>query len=361
MQHRIILAVLLVVTTLAAHAQHLVAEQPVVNCGKTGYRVPVTASFELKNKGSKRLVIDDVHPDCGCTNVSLSKKTLGAGEKCVVKLSYDARMLGHFEKSALVSYRGRQADGKQYAPVVLTMKGVVLTEVEDYSLAYPFTMGSLLTDKNVLEFDDVNKGDRPQQVINIVNNGDRLVQPNVQHLPSYLSATVTPAELLPGKSGKVVLTLNSQNIHDFGLTQASVHLASQLGEKVSPETELPVSVVLLPNLKNFEGKNKQYAPQMVLSDTIVKLGLIGGKRRKKAEILITNKGRIALEISSLQMFTGGLQLTLGQRTLQPGEQTKLKISGNLEQLKKARSKPRILMITNDPDHSKVVIPMSIAP
>ena len=357
MQKKLLFTLLLALGISTAQAQKLVCDHPTLNCGKTSYMVPITATFELQNKSSRRVFIEDVHPDCGCTKVNVSKTELGGGEKCTIKLSYDARMLGHFEKTAAVTYRGRQSEAA--APVFLKMKGVVLTELTDYSGTYPYAMGDLLADKNVLEFDDVNKGDHPQQIINVVNNGDRLMQPNIQHLPSYLEAESVPTELLPGKSGKIVLTLNSESIHDFGLTQTTVHLASQLGEIVSSETEVPVSVVLLPDLTNFEGKNKQYAPKMTLSTDSLILGLVDGKLRKKGELTITNSGRVDLDISSIQMFTGGLRLTLGKRILQPGEQTKLKITANLAQLKKARSKPRVLMITNDPDASKVVIPIIV--
>jgi hypothetical protein len=80
-----------------------------------------------------------------------------------------------------------------------------------------------------------------------------------------------------------------------------------------------------------------------------------GKAKRKAEIQISNIGRTPLNISSLQMFTTGLEISLGKRTLQTGESTKLKITAERDELKKARTKPRILMITNDPDKSKVVI------
>jgi hypothetical protein len=87
--------------------------------------------------------------------------------------------------------------------------------------------------------------------------------------------------------------------------------------------------------------------------------MIGGKNRKKAELTLTNKGRTVLEISSLQMFTEGLTLTLDKRKLEPGQRARLKVVGNLDLLKKARQKPRILMITNDPDQAKVVIPIYV--
>ena len=339
-------------------AQRLTAVKNIIDCGHTGYLVPTSATFELKNTGTKRIIIEDVKADCGCTKVDLSKKELNVGETCNVKLIYDARMLGHFQKQASIVYRSVSGNERQ-VPLYLTMKGVVLAEIVDYSGTYPFTMGELLADKNVLEFDDVNRGDTPQLEINILNNSGKTMVPNIQHLPSYLTAVSTPEQLMPGHAGKVVLTLESKHIHDFGLTQTSVYLASHLGDKVTPENELPISVVLLPDLKSFEGTNKQYAPRMELSESSLELGMVNGKLRKKTELILKNNGRTALNISSIQMFTSGLQVTLGKRTLEAGEQTKLKVVGDLEQLKTVRTKPRLLMITNDPDHSKVVIPINI--
>lgn len=84
-----------------------------------------------------------------------------------------------------------------------------------------------------------------------------------------------------------------------------------------------------------------------------------GKSKRKDEIQISNTGRTPLTISSLQMFTGGLKISLGKSTLQTGESTKLKITAYRDQLVKTRTKPRILMITNDPDKSKVVIPINV--
>ncbi len=336
-----------------AVAQKLFIQQQTIECGKTGYMVPATATFELKNKGLKKLVIREVHPDCGCTRVQLSKKELGAGDKATLKLTYDARQLGHYVKQAVIYTNASEQ------PVYLRMKGIVLAELKDYSGTYPFAMGELLADKNVLEFDNVNRGDQPQQEINILNNSERTMTPNVQHLPSYLSAVVTPEKLLPGRAGKVVVTLNSEQIHDFGLTQTSVFLASNLGEKVSSDNELPVSTVLLPDLKNYEGSLRQFAARMELSDTLIVLGKVAGKIQKKATITLTNRGRQPLKISSLQMFTAGMKLTLDKRELQPGEQAKLKVVANRDVLLKARSKPRVLMITNDPDHAKVVITIQV--
>ena len=333
---------------LTASAQRLTVASQTVNAGRTGYQQPITATFELRNKSRRKLVIESVKPDCGCTAVEYPKE-VGAGDKFTIRMTYDAKMLGHFQKSALVTSNGT---GK---PVALTMKGVVLPELVDYSGTYPLAMGDMLLDKNELEYDDVYKGDTPKHEIHILNNGEQTMHPVVMHLPSYLSATVKPEELAPGKSGTISITLNSDKIRDFGLTQTSVYLAQQIGEKVSQDNEIPVSTILLPHLQDYDEISKQIAPHLQMSATSVDFTSFDGKKKKTADLILYNTGKTTLKITSMQLFTSGLKVTLGKQTLEPGETTTMKITGYAEDLRKLRTKPRILMITNDPDMTKVVI------
>ena len=83
--------------------------------------------------------------------------------------------------------------------------------------------------------------------------------------------------------------------------------------------------------------------------------MTGKANKLRSEITIQNTGKTTLEISSLQMFTAGMQISLGKSKLAPTETTKLKIQIDSEELKKQKSRPRILMITNDPKKPKVMI------
>ena len=318
---------------LSATAQKLAVSKPVLECGRTGFKQPVTATFELKNKGHRRLLIESVKPDCGCTDVEFPKE-VGAGDKFTIKLTYDARQLGRFYKMAAIKSNGSNQ------PVYLTMKGIVVAELEDYTGNYAYKIEDLLLDKNELEFDDVNKGDAPVQEIHIMNDGADAMTPTVMHLPSYLSAKVVPEKLFPGKTGTISVTLNSEKLRDYGLTQSTVYIGRQLGEKVSEDNSMGVSIVLLPDMKSFDAANKANAPKLQISTT---------------DIDFTNFEGKSMQISSMQLFTRGLKVTLDQREIQPGQSTKIKITGIASELTKVRTRPRILMITNDPDHAKVVI------
>ena len=348
MKRKLTIATLLALAVTAG-AQRITVAKATVDCGKTGYEQPVTAVFELRNKGLKRLKIERVLPDCNCTRVEYPREEIGIGDRFTIRMTYDARTLGHFNKQAAVVSNGSKK------PLYLTMTGVVLTDLKDYSDSYPYDLGDFLVDKMDLEFDDVNQGERPVQEIGCMNNGTADMQPTVMHLPPYLTAVVEPEVLRPGKSGRITFTLQSDRLHDFGLTQSSVYLAKHLGEKVQRENEVPISVVLLPKPSTVA---LDEAPELAISTTDVEVDF-AGKSKKTVEVIVYNAGRSRLDISSLQMFTPGLRVTLGKRQLAAGETTKLKLTAYADALRTARSKPRVLMITNDPRKAKVVITVNV--
>ena len=348
MNRKNIILALLLLTAIPLSAQKLTIQKTVIDVGKTAYQQPVTAVFELRNKSHHKLKIEAVKPDCHCTTVTYPQREIGGHETFQITMTYDARQLGHFNKQAAVISNGSKK------PVYLCMKGVVLTEMQEFSATYPVQMGDLLLDKRELEFDDINRGDVQETEIHIYNNGGKAYYPNLMHLPSYLSATMTPKRLSPRQTGVMKVTLHSDKIHDYGLTQSSIYLAGNPGDKVDAEHEINVSAVLLPSFVGISQAQLQYAPKIQLSKEKVNI-VFDGKKKRSDVITITNTGRSELDISSLQLFTTGLTVSLGKSHLRPGEQTKLKITALREELQKVRVRPRILMITNDPTKPKVTI------
>lgn len=333
----------------AAHAQDLTSPQPLIDCGQVMFRRPVDVNFTLVNKSGHPLIIKKAYSSCGCSVISYPQKAIPAGDTIKVTATYDAKQMGHFEKRfALYPDNGT-------APIELTLRGVVVPEVKNYTGNYPKKIGSLLADNDVIEFDDVNKGERPVQRIHVMNNTTKAVQPVVMHLPGYLEARVSPTEIAPGHTGEITITLKSSFLRDFGLTQTSIYLGMFPGDKVAPEKEIPVSAVLLPDFNKLSDVQLDNAPQLQLSTTKLNLGAFGRKSKLKGEVLLQNIGKSTLNIRSLQMFTTGLQLSLNKTTLAPGEGCKLKITAYAKQLKAAKTQPRLLMITNDPNKPKVII------
>lgn len=342
MNRKTIISSLLLLATMPVAAQKLIAEKTTVNAGRTAWKQPITAVFEFRTKGSKKVRIEGVRPDCNCTIVDYPKGDLG--DKFQIRMTYDAKQLGHFDKQAAV-YTNASSE-----PFYIRMRGQVLEHYVDLSANYPVVMGDLRLNTNDLEFDNVNRGDQLVQQLNIYNNGEKPYHPNLMHLPPYLTAKVVPEELKPMETGTITINLNSSKVHSYGLTQTSIYLAGNPGDKVRNDHEITVSTILLPSFP----EHMQNPPKIEMSKEIVNVAFEG--KSKKTEVIdIMNSGRSELKITSLQMFTRGLKISLGKSRLQPGESTKLKITVMYNDLKKVRTRPRILMITNDPSKPKVTI------
>lgn len=335
--------------SMAANAQQMEAKQNVIDCGQILYGRPIDVTFDITNKTNRTITIDEVRTSCGCTTASYPTSAIGGGKSFKLTASYDARQMGHFEKQV-----GVYANSSR-EPLILTIRGVVVDEVVDFAGDYPITIGTLRADKQDIEFDDVNRGDRPSQKIHIFNPTSKTIEPQVMHLPNYLKAQVSPSTIAPNRSGVITLSLDSRLLREYGLSQTSVFLGAYPGDKVAGEKEITVSAVLLPDFRNITDQTREYAPRMVLSSKYLDLGSFEGKKKKKGEITITNNGRTNLDIQSLQMYSLGLEISLGSKTIAPGASTKLKITAIASQMKKLKAKPRVLMITNDPENAKVIL------
>ena len=339
---------------LPASAQKITTQHEVVDCGQVVFRKPVTAEFVLKNDGHKPLVINNVLKSCGCTEVDYPKTGIAAGESFVIKAVYDAKQMGTFTKQVCLY---TNADEE---PFILSMRGRVVGSVVDFAGSYDEMLGAIKSDAQEVEFDDVNRGDRPVQRIHIFNPTDEVMEPVVMHLPDYLHAFVSPSKVAPRHSAEISFVLDSKKLRDLGLNQTSVYLGERPGDKIAPEKEIVVSAVLLPGFDNMTPAKKALAPKMEMSTTDLNLGSFNGKKKLKGEILITNKGKSELDIRSMQMFTMGLQVNLKKSKILPGETVKMKVTAVAADLKKSRVRhPRILMITNDPDHAKVVVKINV--
>lgn len=349
MNKNIIVLSVLAALSAELRAQDIVAANDVVDCGQVEYSVPVTAEFELINNGKKSLRISEVQTSCGCMVADYPQQAIQSGEKFLVRVTFDSRQMGHFDKFADVCTEGSDT------PLMLRMKGVVVREVKDYSGDYPYQIGSLLADKNTLEFNDVNSGESPQLKIHIRNTGGETVEPVVMHLPDYLEADVSPSKIKSGRAGVVTITLDSRKLDNLGLTETKVFLGSKPGEKVDADKEINVSAVLLPTFQDMTDAELAMAPTIEVSEKELNLGAADGKKKLKGTIMIKNTGKSELRISNLQMFSSALSLSLNKSVLDPGEEAKLKVTANVERMKKSKSEPKVLMITNDPNNPKVKI------
>lgn len=326
-------------------AQRLTIAETTKDMGQILWKNATEATFEIKNAGSRRAHLRIV-PDCDCTGVSFDRKELSGGQTTRLTVTYNAKTLGHFAHQIAVYV------GDQKKPTWLTVKGDVRTDVKDYSKAYPVDLGNVRIDKSTLEFTDVNRNTLSVQELHIVNTTRQQYTPAVMHLPPYLRAVAVPEVLGPEESGIIRFTLDPKKLSSDGLTQSTVYVSRYPGDKVCDTTAVDVSAIVLPRINaDLRGHLEISSRQLDFVST--------GKKQQSETLILTNTGKDAVKITSLQMFTAGLQVTLSSRVIAPGEKAKLKISADVKKLKALRSRPRVLMITDDPQNQKVVITINV--
>lgn len=351
MKRSLFLIITLLSVTLTAVAQpRISSNKEKHNFGQIEWKRPVTVEYTITNTGNQPLVLTNVTTSCACSVADWTRTPIAPGEKGTVRASFDAKALGRFEKTV-----GIYSNADPHL-IYLKFAGEVVQEVKDFTQTHPYAIGQIRMDRNEFAFPDVYRGEQPTITFSIVNLSDRPYEPVLMHLPPYLKMEKEPAVLLKGKKGTVTLTLDTKQLTDLGLTQSSVYFSRFSGDKVSEESEIPVSAVLLPDFSGMTEQDKANAPAIRLSQTNLDLSALLVKKKKVThDIIITNAGKSPLRISKLQVFNSSVGVSLKKALLQPGESTKLKVTIHKGNVGNKKHHLRILMITNDPAQPKVEI------
>ena len=338
-----------VVLTAVAQAR-FTSNTEMYSFGQIEWKHPVTVQYTITNTGDQPLVLTEVEPDCACSVAQWTKTPIAPGAKGTVNVTFDAKALGHFQKSVAI-YSNAQPN-----LVYLKFNGEVVQEIKDFTKTHPYLIGQIRIDKNSLDFPDIQHGEQPVIHIGVVNLSDRPYEPVLMHLPPYLKMEAEPKVLLKGKKGTVKLTLDASQLNDYGLTQTSVYLSRFAGDKVSEDNEIPVSAILLPDFSRMTAKDSLDAPAIRISETNIDLSVPLIKKKKASyNILIANAGKTPLVISKLQVFNSSVGVSLKKTVLPPDGMTKLKVTIRKRDAGNKKHHLRILMITNDPLNPKVEI------
>lgn len=346
--NRLIFSIFLLLSAISSWGQaQLTSRVQTQNLGQIEWKVPVSIRYAITNTGDEPLVLTNVSTSCGCTTASWTRTPIAPGEEGFVNVEFDAALLGHFDKSVGI-YSNSNPE-----LVYLNFIGEVVKEISDFSKSHPYRIGDILLDKNEIEFMDVQKNEKYETVLSVVNLTNRPYRPILMHLPPYIQADMNPKVIQKGKKGEVKLTVNPDKLIDYGLIQSSFYLARFTGDKVSSENEIPLTIVSLPPLPD---KSTAQSPRVKLSTTELQVSEELAKRSKVSrKVFIKNEGKENLEILKVQVFNPAVSLKLNRTILGAGDEARLKVTISSKLLSKYRNPLRILVITNDPNNSKIII------
>jgi hypothetical protein len=106
-------------TTDNPNAPDMMFESEVIDYGTIEYNSSGDREFKFKNTGKEPLIIQSATGSCGCTVPTPPKDPVKPGETAVIKVHYDTKRVGNFEKTVTVVSNGKTPSK------VLKIKGVV--------------------------------------------------------------------------------------------------------------------------------------------------------------------------------------------------------------------------------------------
>lgn len=310
---------------------------------------PVTAEFKVTNTGDSYLVLTDVKASCACTAIEWPEKGISPGESASIKAVFDAKALGTFYKEVEIH------SNTSTEPKYLQMSGRVVANADEVTNTEGFdiVMGDVRLNKDTIFFDQVYKGTNPVDEILVLNTTRASFEPILMHVPNYLEVSCYPERIPAGRTGRIRIKLLTENLQEMGLTQTSIYFNRMFGDNVSPENEIPVSVVLLPDFSNLSTVSRGRIPKMKLSTTNLQI-YYNGKPKAKGEVMITNTGQQELKIGRLQVLSDAVSVSLPKKKVGVGQTIKMKVEVTKDRVKKNRGLG-ILMITNDPESAGQIV------
>lgn len=356
------IALLLLLAQLSTFIFHLstawaqprfVPDTDIKKVGEVEFQVPRQFSLGFTNKGDKPLLIKEVKASCGCLDVSFPKAPIAAGARGEIALTFDAKLLGSFYKEVEVLTNASDA------PAYIAIQGTVVTEVRDFSDEFPIDLGNVRLMTNTVEFEDVNRGDRPTAELRLLNTDRTAFRTELMHLPPYLSAEYIPEDIPAGKTGTIRLTLDSEKLNGLGLNQTSIYLSRYMGDKIGETNEILVSAILLPSFANMSEEALAKAPELAVSESSVEMEPVSGKKAVSRSIVLTNTGKSDLHIQQVQVFNKALSVKIADSIIRPGKSTKLKITVTARYLHKSKGRMRVLLITDAPRQAKQYINVEV--
>ena len=330
-----------------------VPDTDIKKVGEVEFQVPRHFSLGFTNKGDKPLIIKEVKASCGCLDVAFPKGPIAAGSRGEISLTFDAKLLGSFYKEVEVL---TNASDK---PSYVAIQGTVVTEVHDYSDEFPIDLGNVRLVTNIVEFEDVNRGDQPTAELRLLNADRTAFRPELMHLPPYLSADYLPEDIPAGKAGTIRLTLDSEKLSSLGLNQTSIYLSRYMGDKIGDTNEILVSAILLPSFADMSDEALAEAPELSISESSIDMGAFNGKKALSRTIMLTNTGKSDLHIHAVQVFNKAISVRIADRTIRPGKSAKLKVSVAARYLGKSKGRMRVLLITDAPRQAKQYINVEV--
>ncbi len=302
----------------------------------------VKAIFSIRNTGPTPLLIYNAEPSCGCTLGDWTRDPIAPGDSGTVTAIFNPKnLVGIIDKTV-----GVYTNAHFSKVIVLELRGEVIPRDKTMDDVFPYRVGNLMFDKEMIELGDVLHNKKDSAFIVMYNDGQYPIKiNNISNLPKGYSIRAEKNTVAPSEEVRLYVTLDGSQLKEFGSFNKTFRLITD-----DPEySEKPL--FMLGNLKYNFGhltkKELKKAPKFSIDRKENDFGIQASGSFVNTQFVVTNTGKADLVILSLRAQCHCTDPSIAKTILKKGESTTLSVKFDLLGNAGNFQKP-ISIYTNDP-------------
>ena len=302
----------------------------------------VKAEFIVKNTGKSNLIILNVQPSCGCTAGEWTKDSIAPGKTGIVTAIFDPKnMVGIIDKTV-----GVYTNAMYASVVVLELRGEVVPRDKSMSDIFPYRLGNLMFDKEMVELGDVLHDQNDSAYVVVYNDGQYPVKiNNITGLPDGFRVRLEKNSIEPGEETRLYASINANTISDLGPFNKAFKLITDDPE--FSEKTLYLFGHIKYNFGNLSKKDLKEAPKFSVNKMEQDFGEQQVGSFVNTTFTISNKGKNDLKILAVKGQCSCTETTIDKTTVIKGESAVLSVKFDL--VGHAGVTQKIITVyTNDP-------------
>jgi len=309
----------------------------------------VKAIYTFKNTGNADLLIIKAEPSCGCTVGEWTKEAIAPGKTGTVTAIFDPKnMVGIIDKSI-----GVYTNAVYASIIVLEMRGEVLPRDKTMDDIFPYRVGNLMFDKELVELGDVPHNKFDSAYVVMFNDGQYPIKiNNISPLPDGYRIRPAKYVIEPNEEVRLYASVDGNKLNDFGPFNKNFRLYTD--DPDYSEKPLFMFGSVKYNFGTLSKKELKSAPKLSLDKSENDFGEQPIGSVVNTAFKITNYGKNDLVILSIKNQCSCTDATSDKKILKKGESATINVkfdllghAGNIQK--------NITIYTNDPKNSMVDI------
>lgn len=307
---------------------------------------PTQVVYKFKNTGNQPIIITRVSPMTSQLKAEWDRAPIAPGKSSEIKINFiSSQMPAEFNYGISLYMNNGNRDQ-------LRLMANIVDNPAKPQLLYRFDMSGLKLKNNYLQFEQIFNWQVISDTIYFFNNRPDSVTVSTYYLPSYMSLTVQPQKVAPGKKGMLIVTFDAPKKNDFGYTYESLILS--INNSKDYKNRISITANIVEDFSKLNKKELENAPVATFDKKEYNFGDIKPGEKAICDFTLKNTGKRDLIVRKTRASCGCTAVTMGQNTIAPGQSIVIRATFDSNG-KSGRQNKSITVITNDPQTPEQII------